>query len=156
MIAETESTALTSALLKWCDAIAGTYGVPVHNLTSSLADGRALCLLIHYYHPTILATNMIQNTTASLLVPFECPDNDYSLEKFTEATALNGGVLSKADVKRGLDGERKNFAILRRCVMKIFMSATLAHFPHIFYTFVHRIKFIRLKTFSDFYTINTF
>ena len=37
-----------------------------------------------------------------------------SLEKFTEATALNGGALSKSDLKRGLEGERKNFKILKR------------------------------------------
>lgn len=37
-----------------------------------------------------------------------------SLEMFTEATALNGGALSKSDLKRGLEGERKNFKILKR------------------------------------------
>ena len=37
-----------------------------------------------------------------------------NLEKFTEATALNGGALSKSDLKRGLEGERKNFKILKR------------------------------------------
>lgn len=116
-------------MLRWCEAIASTYGVPVHNLTSSLADGRALCLLIHYYHPTILPTKIIQNTTTSLLAPFQViqehnnheNDNENenesvveSLEMFTEATALNGGALSKSDLKRGLEGERKNFKILKR------------------------------------------
>lgn len=112
-------------MLRWCEAIASTYGVPVHNLTTSLADGRALCLLIHYYHPTILPTKIIQNTTSSLLAPFEVIQDHLqlengdengieSLEKFTEATALNGGTLSKSDIKRGLEGERKNFKILKR------------------------------------------
>lgn len=99
--------------------------MPVHNLTTSLADGRALCLLIHYYHPTILPTKIIQNTTSSLLAPFQVIQDHLqlknvdekcfeSLEKFTEATALNGGNLSKSDLKRGLEGERKNFKILKR------------------------------------------
>lgn len=74
---------------------------------------------------------MIQNTTTSLLAPFQViqehdhhknksdqeneNENDVeSLEKFTEATALNGGALSKSDLKRGLEGERKNFKILKR------------------------------------------
>jgi hypothetical protein len=112
--ADTESALLTSSLLKWCDAIAGTYGVPVHNLTTSLADGRALCLLIHYYHPSILPTRTIQNTTASLLTPFQGQNGDYTLNKFTEATALNGGNLCKLDMRKALEGERKNFAILKR------------------------------------------
>lgn len=106
---------LTNALLKWSNAIAGQYGVPVHNLTTCLADGRALCLLIHYYHPTILPTNIIKNTTSSLSRSFDNVEvEDESLENFTEATSLYGGILSKTDVKKGLEGERKNFLTLRR------------------------------------------
>ena len=130
-LTDNESAVLTSSLLKWCDAIAGTYGVPVHNLTTSLADGRALCLLIHYYHPSILPTRTIQNTTASLLTPFQGQNGDYALDKFTEATALNGGNLCKLDMKKGLEGERKNFMILKRyllsprfeCFKKALLSA---------------------------------
>jgi hypothetical protein len=59
--------ALTYALTQWCDAIASPYGVPVFNLTNCLSDGRALCLLVHYYHPSILPTGMIQATTVALM-----------------------------------------------------------------------------------------
>ena len=130
MITEPESRVLANALMKWCHAISNTYGVAVNNLTSSLSDGRALCLLIHYYHPTILSTSMIQNTTASLLQPYHPhshphphpyplsqdrdSDNDYTLQLFTDATTLHGKILSKHEIKKGVEGERKNFAILRR------------------------------------------
>jgi hypothetical protein len=105
-----DTAVLTNSLLKWCHAIAGTYGVPVYNLTSCLADGRALCLLIHYYHPTIITTKMIRNTTVSL---HNINDID-ELDEFTEASVLSGVVLTKAETKKGLEGERKNFATLRR------------------------------------------
>lgn len=44
---------LLSALLMWCQAVCHGYGVPVRNFTTSFADGRALCLLLHYYHPRV-------------------------------------------------------------------------------------------------------
>ncbi|CAN0414731.1 unnamed protein product, partial [Ectocarpus sp. 12 AP-2014] len=44
---------LLSALLVWCQAVCHGYGVPVWNFTTSFADGRALCLLLHYYHPRV-------------------------------------------------------------------------------------------------------
>ena len=37
-----DTAALKTALLRWCDVIASQYVVPVHDLTSCLADGRAL------------------------------------------------------------------------------------------------------------------
>lgn len=44
---------LISALLAWCQAVCHGYCVPVVNFTTSFADGRALCLLVHYYHPWV-------------------------------------------------------------------------------------------------------
>ena len=54
---------LADALVLWCDAVASRYGVPVFDITNCLSDGRALCLLIHYYHPAILPTKLIKRTT---------------------------------------------------------------------------------------------
>lgn len=44
---------LLEALLVWCQAVCHGYGVAVRNFTTSFADGRALCLLLHYYHPRV-------------------------------------------------------------------------------------------------------
>ncbi|CAM9969702.1 unnamed protein product, partial [Laminaria digitata] len=57
---------LRLALLGWCQAVCHGYGVPVRNFTTSFADGRALCLLLHYYHPRILSLDAIRRTTAHL------------------------------------------------------------------------------------------
>lgn len=110
-----DPNALTSGLLKWCDAISGLYGLHVHNFTTCLADGRALCLLIHYYHPTILPVRIIQATTASILSDHykRHKEANSELEQFTEASLLSGAVLSKCDVKKGLEGERKNFHTIK-------------------------------------------
>lgn len=51
--ARTGDEELLQALLVWCQAVCHGYGVPVRNFTTSFADGRALCLLLHYYHPRV-------------------------------------------------------------------------------------------------------
>ncbi|RHX98117.1 hypothetical protein DYB36_002735, partial [Aphanomyces astaci] len=38
-------------LLEWCRVVCATYNVAIRNFTASFADGKALCLMIHYYHP---------------------------------------------------------------------------------------------------------
>ncbi|CAN0308193.1 unnamed protein product, partial [Scytosiphon promiscuus] len=48
---------LLAALLAWCQAVCHGYGVPVQNFTTSFADGRALCLLLHYYYPWVRRTD---------------------------------------------------------------------------------------------------
>ncbi|CAN0432610.1 unnamed protein product, partial [Discosporangium mesarthrocarpum] len=55
-----------AALLAWTRAVCHGYGVPIENFTASFADGRALCVLLHYYHPQILPLEAIQRTTAHL------------------------------------------------------------------------------------------
>ena len=57
---------LTSLLLTWCQEVCATFGLPIENFTDSFADGKALCLLIHYYHPAILPRSEILSTTTDL------------------------------------------------------------------------------------------
>ncbi|KAF0753203.1 hypothetical protein AaE_005795 [Aphanomyces astaci] len=40
-------------LLEWCRVVCATYNVAIRNFTASFADGKALCLMIHYYHPRV-------------------------------------------------------------------------------------------------------
>ena len=44
---------MVQALLVWCQAVCHRYGVRVVDFTTSFADGRALCLLLHYYDPAV-------------------------------------------------------------------------------------------------------
>ena len=47
-------------LLDWTKAVCNTFGFKVANFTSSFADGRAFCLLVHYYLPSLLALDDIK------------------------------------------------------------------------------------------------
>ncbi|GMI44842.1 hypothetical protein TrCOL_g13093, partial [Triparma columacea] len=62
---------LTSLLLTWCQEVCATFGLAVENFTSSFADGKALCLLIHYYHPAILPRSEILSTTTDLKTSYK-------------------------------------------------------------------------------------
>ena len=130
---ESDTAVLTTSLLTWCYQIARPYGVYVTNLTSSLSDGRALCLLVHHYHPDILPLRKICRTTISLMeTPYnsdmcggknqenerKCEGGNKSfagsLDRFTESGPVPIGIiLSKDEVKKGLEGERTNFITLR-------------------------------------------
>ena len=53
-------------LLQWCQAVCSCFGLSVKNFTSSFADGKVLCYLLHYYHPGLLRRNEILTTTRDL------------------------------------------------------------------------------------------
>jgi abnormal spindle-like microcephaly-associated protein len=53
-------------LLSWCEAVCSLYGLPISDFSTSFADGKALCLLIHHYHPSMLSLDEIRLTTRDL------------------------------------------------------------------------------------------
>jgi abnormal spindle-like microcephaly-associated protein len=61
----TTNDEISCLLLDWCRAIGSKFGIErVDNFTTSFMDGRLLCLLIHYYHPTILAHKHIASISS--------------------------------------------------------------------------------------------
>ena len=48
-----------SLLLRWSQGICSIFDVRVKDWASSFADGRVVCLLLHYYLPSILSKEMI-------------------------------------------------------------------------------------------------
>ena len=42
---------LKSLLFRWCKAVCSNFGLKLQDFTNSFADGKALCYLVHYYHP---------------------------------------------------------------------------------------------------------
>lgn len=50
-------------LLSWSRAVCAVYNLPVHNFTVSFSDGRALCYLVHFYHPALLPLDQVNNET---------------------------------------------------------------------------------------------
>lgn len=51
-------------LLEWCRVVCANYFVRVSDFTASFADGKALCYLLHYYHPMLLGKGDILPTTS--------------------------------------------------------------------------------------------
>ena len=54
---------LKSLLFRWCQAVCSSYGLKLDNFSSSFADGKALCFLIHYYHPSVIRLDEILPTS---------------------------------------------------------------------------------------------
>jgi len=50
---------LEDLLLRWSRAVCSSFGMPVNDLSHSFSDGKAICLLIHYYHPSLISIDEI-------------------------------------------------------------------------------------------------
>ena len=53
-------------LLTWCQTVCSCYDVSVENFAESFSDGKVFCLLISFYHPTLLPFKDILPTVADL------------------------------------------------------------------------------------------
>ncbi|CAM9214746.1 unnamed protein product, partial [Phaeothamnion confervicola] len=114
--AKSAETALLSALLAWAQAVCHGYGVAVRNFCSSFADGRALCLLLHYYHPQILPLAEIRRTTAHLPRAGRGSGGGGGGDF---AAAIDAGRATEAVCSAALADERANAAIARRCLREL-------------------------------------
>jgi len=108
-----DDISLAGALLQWCQAIVKRYDVPVHDLTTCMADGRALCLVVHYYHPAILPIRLIRKTSANIN---DEEDNESigSSSSSSNNNSSSSSTLSNELLLRGLQGERRNYWTLRK------------------------------------------
>ncbi|XP_020629211.1 abnormal spindle-like microcephaly-associated protein homolog isoform X2 [Orbicella faveolata] len=51
-------------LFKWCKIVCRLYGLKIENFTVSFSDGRALCYLLHHYHPSLLPRSLVKEQTS--------------------------------------------------------------------------------------------
>lgn len=56
---------LKSLLLQWCNAVCSHFGLELNDFTTSFADGKALCYLVHFYHPSVVRLDEILPTLNS-------------------------------------------------------------------------------------------
>jgi hypothetical protein len=54
---------LKSLLFRWCQAVCSGFGLTLTDFTTCFADGKALCLLVHYYHPSAIRLDEIRPTS---------------------------------------------------------------------------------------------
>jgi len=57
---------LKDLLLRWSQAVCSSFGVIISDLNDSFANGKVLCLLIHYYHPSSILIDEILPTALEL------------------------------------------------------------------------------------------
>ncbi|RUS33995.1 hypothetical protein BC938DRAFT_482940 [Jimgerdemannia flammicorona] len=119
--AESDTMYITSEhltlLLSWCKVVCAFYGVPVRNFTNSFADGRALCYIVHHYHPSVLPADRIENSGRYL----------ETMLKEAEEIAPPEGTMSwfipseniKDPVVEGRELDKKNFRLLHAKVKEL-------------------------------------
>ncbi|TMW69061.1 hypothetical protein Poli38472_001217 [Pythium oligandrum] len=89
---------VSELLLEWCRAVCANYSIPVTDFTESFADGRALCYLLHYYHPMLLGRSEIRATTA-------------------EFADLNS--TAESSISTALENERRHFTMVNERVKQL-------------------------------------
>ncbi|XP_071499348.1 abnormal spindle-like microcephaly-associated protein homolog [Diadema antillarum] len=102
-------------LMDWCKAVCSFYGMQIENFTVSFCDGRALCLLVHHYHPALLPYECIsQDTTLMHFQREEALDLNSSLDDFngTWSQTFSPTTGKQTDHDKLLAHERQNFKLL--------------------------------------------
>eukprot|EP00934_Nitzschia_sp_Nitz4_P008780 Nitzschia sp. Nitz4//scaffold206_size41850//5431//13286//NITZ4_007417-RA/size41850-processed-gene-0.40-mRNA-1//1//CDS//3329541550//8770//frame0 len=70
---------LKALLLQWCQAVCSNYEMKLEDFSTSFADGRALCYLVHHYHPSLIPVSDIlptSGTDAESLSPEQALHNE--------------------------------------------------------------------------------
>ncbi|XP_041377587.1 abnormal spindle-like microcephaly-associated protein homolog [Gigantopelta aegis] len=107
-----------SLLLQWCRVVCLHYGVKIENFTVSFSDGRALCCLVHHYHPSLLPLDEIQLTTGQTytqrLEDLQTKMTDEVSVSQDDDTSFTDGTVPEDPglFESLLDNERKNFKLL--------------------------------------------
>ena len=105
-----------SLLLQWCKAVCVLYGVSVNNFNSSFSDGRALCYLIHHYHPQLLTLESIKDETTLTQscepVPEELAFNEYSNGAWSATFSPTTG--HNKHHEELLENEKYNFRLISK------------------------------------------
>ncbi|XP_038063476.1 abnormal spindle-like microcephaly-associated protein homolog [Patiria miniata] len=104
-----------SLLLKWSQVVCSFYGLKVENFTVAFSDGRALCYLVHHYHPSLLPLGLINQETTQTQYQRQGATPDSGNDDSFDGTWSN--VYSPSTGKPGerdrlLANERENFKVL--------------------------------------------
>lgn len=106
--AQNDDTELTTLLLRWCKAVCSCFGFSIENFTSSFADGKALCLLVHYYHPGMLKRTETLPTTRDIPQSLFASKND-SCGNFNQFVKNDTSTnISNRQYERAIQNERLN------------------------------------------------
>jgi len=108
---DSEELNAKALILLWCQAVCAHHGLRCVNLTTSLATGKALCLIVHHYHPKLLRREDIQETTVDLSLS----KNPATCDPETDWIAYDAHNGSRAEYRRALAREKANFKLVNEC-----------------------------------------
>ncbi|XP_068734820.1 abnormal spindle-like microcephaly-associated protein homolog [Montipora capricornis] len=106
---------LLHLLFRWCKVVCRIYGVKVENFTVSFSDGRALCYLLHHYHPSLLPSSLIKQQTSLTCNPgvHDTSDSEEEEEGEMELTSWTEKLSPSSGTNKLLEelknNERENF-----------------------------------------------
>ncbi|XP_052220933.1 abnormal spindle-like microcephaly-associated protein homolog [Dreissena polymorpha] len=108
-------------LLQWCRAVCAHFDIKVENFTVSFSDGRALCHIVHFYHPGLLPLGSIaQQTTVSHLEELERRGSqDCSLNDSTSSAAVFGEMQDPEVFEKLINNDKENFKLLSEKVKEL-------------------------------------
>ncbi|EDV27588.1 uncharacterized protein TRIADDRAFT_53434 [Trichoplax adhaerens] len=110
-------------LLSWCQSVCKLYGIEINNFTASFGDGRALCCLVHHYHPGLLPYSKIRHeTTLTILNYEEEPDDNMTnlvdtKEGWSAVFSPKTGKASKYDKLKA--NEKYNFNLYNHKIQEM-------------------------------------
>ncbi|XP_032240895.2 abnormal spindle-like microcephaly-associated protein homolog [Nematostella vectensis] len=110
-------------LLKWCRLVCKSYGLKIDNFTVSFSDGRALCYLLHHYHPALLPLSAIRQETTLTRNPGVLDSSDSEEDEgilrdsWTESYSPGSG--KNHELERLKANERENFKLLAEKVQTL-------------------------------------
>ncbi|KAK3591436.1 hypothetical protein CHS0354_033435 [Potamilus streckersoni] len=109
-------------LLRWCRAVCAFYKMKIENFTVSFSDGRALCYLVHHYHPALLPIEAIKlQTSITYLEEMEEKGQTNLEQSFNDSSS--SGIFADVEnpevFEQLLDNEKENFKILYEKVKEL-------------------------------------
>eukprot|EP00505_MAST-04D_sp_SCG-Rhode-Island_P003792 Stramenopile-MAST_4_protein_3792 len=112
---------LAQSLKHWTRAVCARYQIPIYDFTSSFADGRALCAIVNFYHPELLAIDAVATTTTSLgsaNTSFADRAND-DRWCMSGSTKVSGSNYTAKEYNAAIDGEKKNFRLFNDAILAL-------------------------------------
>ncbi|CAH3024578.1 unnamed protein product [Porites evermanni] len=110
-------------LFKWCKMVCRIYGLKIENFTVSFSDGRALCYLLHHYHPSLLPLELIKEQTSLTCNPGVHDTSDSEGEEDVQVKSWTA-TFSPGSGKNTLleelkDNERENLRLIAEKVKEL-------------------------------------
>ncbi|BFZ20292.1 hypothetical protein BsWGS_23331 [Bradybaena similaris] len=100
-------------IFQWCRLVCLHYGLKIENFTVSFSDGRALCCLLHHYHPALLPLAEIRFETTISAQENEEDKYQRDIEDSVDSTVACASDEDNPEVfERLLANEKSNYKTL--------------------------------------------